>query len=176
MIMRKRFQIFTAILSIDDGQVANRLFEMLHLSLENEQNNFSLIRASGVFLVDYWKTAVSKHANCKGLAHHFLPRTVSIILKALFAQQTDLNSLNYFSDILFQISKTSFPEYNQTFKEGFEAYFQHLNGRDDNLLSNRQHFQRNLTCVIKERSNRNRFREYCKEWFLLSQNLTKAES
>lgn len=31
MIMRKRFTIFTAILSIDDGQVATTLFEMLHL-------------------------------------------------------------------------------------------------------------------------------------------------
>ena len=189
-IMRKRFQIFTAILSIENGEVANTLFEMLHLSLEDDQNNSSLIRASGIFLVDYWKTAVQKHDSCKGLAHHFLNRTISIILNSLFAN-TDINNLNYYSDILFQISKVSFPEFNSSIKMGFEAFFQQTQAQTQNdnnnlnlqiqdetlnLISSKKHFERNLQSIIKERGNRNKFREYCKEWYLLSRNLVSCEA
>jgi len=180
IIMRKRFQIFTAVLSIknkNDGQVALILFEMLLQGLSNKQNDAVLIRTSSYFLVDYWKMAATKNPDCKNLGTHFLNKTISIILQAFFGQEIgggDENILCYFSDILFQISKTAFPEFNNSFKEGFEVFFQASNL--ENLKMNKRHFETKVRLIVKERSNRNRFREHCKEWLLLSKNLVSPSA
>jgi len=163
MIMRKKFEIFVMILSLNDGNAARVFFEMLLDCLKHETDE-SLVRTSSCFLSDYWRHACGKHAACKQLGVHYMNQTLNICLAAITGKCTKV-CLEYIADLLFQISKASFNEFNTAIREQFNNIFL------QNEASNANHFQRYLMQMIKERSNKHRFRENIREWSLLCREI-----
>jgi len=112
----------------------------------------------------HWRHACGKHAACKQLGVHYMNQTLNICLAAITGKCTKV-CLEYIADLLFQISKASFNEFNLAIREQFNQIFL------QNEASNANHFQRYLMQMIKERSNKHRFRENIREWSLLCREI-----
>ena len=112
----------------------------------------------------YWRHACGKHEACKQLGIHYINQTLNICIQAIAGKCSKV-CLEYIADLLFQISKSSFAEFNSAIREQFNVIFMSTDSSHVN------HFNRYLTQMIKERSNKHRFRENIREWSLLCREI-----